>query len=291
MDLNTQQASPQQALPPSNTAHHHNKIVNSNSLPPISISKNVALSTAEGTATTERVPTSTWGPFTIVVVVFLVILTCFILNCSRIRRTVSDRRMERLGRSGPFKTRSFERRHKELQEADLEWNNTPPMVIYEDKMILATPESIHCSKHSSLSSCTDWSSNSTLSAAQQSHLYNDINFIKNQPPSIQLRLTLENASSSAASSIMMEPNSSTTASSIHTRSTTSNSQNSSNISIQRPMILPHQQLSSITDSSSPATKSLHNQSSSFNTIVTTTASSSTTPTKSLPSLPEATSNF
>ena len=140
----------------------------------------------------ERIPTSTWGPFTIIVVVFLVILTCFILNCSRIRRKVSERRMDKLGLSGTFKQKSYEKRHKELQEADLEWNNNPPMV-YEDK--LSTPESAHCSKHSSVSSSA-WSSHSTLEIAQDHH-YNDINFIKNQPPGVQLRLALENASTSS----------------------------------------------------------------------------------------------
>lgn len=146
---------------------------------------------AEGVATSERIPTSTWGPFTIVIVVFLVILTCFILNCSRIIRKVNEKRMDRLGRSGTFKQRSYERRHKDLQEADLEWNNNPPMV-YEDK--ISTPESIHCSKHSSVSS-SGWSSHSTLEIAQNHH-YNDINFIKNQPPGVQLRLALENSSTS-----------------------------------------------------------------------------------------------
>lgn len=147
---------------------------------------------AEGLATSERIPTSTWGPFTIVIVVFLVILTCFILNCSRIIRKVNEKRMDRLGRSGTFKQRSYEKRHKDLQEADLEWNNNPPMV-YEDK--LSTPESAHCSKHSSVSS-SGWSSHSTLEIAQNHH-YNDINFIKNQPPGVQLRLALENSSTSS----------------------------------------------------------------------------------------------
>lgn len=158
-------------------------------------------------ATTERIPTTTWGSFTIVVVVFLVILTCFILNCSRIRRKVNETRMDKLGRSGPL---SFERRHKELQEADLEWNNHPPMVFTTEKQ-LTTPESTYSSKHSS-SSSSGWSSiNSTIA---QKHHYNDKNFIKNQPPSVQLRLTLENASNSSLYS-SAEP--------------------------KRPMILPHQQ--------------------------------------------------
>lgn len=152
----------------------------------------------ERIASYERIPTSTWGPFTIVIVVFLVFFTCFIINCSRIRRSVDERKMDRLGRSGTFKKRSFERRHKDLQEADLEWNNHPPMV-YEDKQP-TTPESIHCSKHSSFSSSA-WSSQSTLAAAK-SHHYSDINFIRNQPPGVQLRLTLENASSS---SVIIEP--------------------------------------------------------------------------------------
>ncbi|CAO3630589.1 unnamed protein product [Mucor hiemalis] len=123
---------------------------------------------AEGVATSERIPTST-----------------------RIIRKVNEKRMDRLGRSGTFKQRSYERRHKDLQEADLEWNNNPPMV-YEDK--ISTPESIHCSKHSSVSS-SGWSSHSTLEIAQNHH-YNDINFIKNQPPGVQLRLALENSSTS-----------------------------------------------------------------------------------------------
>ncbi|GAA5810686.1 hypothetical protein MFLAVUS_004112 [Mucor flavus] len=184
---------PQQEIPPSTllppNSHYHSTII---SQTPIN-NKNT-----ESVATTERIPTSTWGSFTIVVVVFLVLFTCFILNCSRIRRTVDGRRMDKLGRSGTFKKKSFERRHKELQEADLEWNDHPPMV-YEEK--LPTPESIHCSKHSSLSS-SGWSSHSTLAAAQ-SHHYNDIHFIRNQPPGVQLRLTLENASSS---SLIAEPN-------------------------------------------------------------------------------------
>ncbi|KAL9546129.1 hypothetical protein MBANPS3_006810 [Mucor bainieri] len=139
---------------------------------------------APARATTERIPTTTWGSFTAVVVVFLVILTCFILNCSCIRR--------KLGRSGPL---SFERRHKELQEADLEWNNHPPMVFTNEK--LTTPESTYSSKHSTSSTSSSWSTaNSTIA---QKHHYQDKNFIKNQPPSVQLRLTLENASNSSLS--------------------------------------------------------------------------------------------
>lgn len=143
-------------------------------------------------ATTERIPTTTWGSFTAVVVVFLVILTCFILNCSCIRRKVNEKRMDKLGRSGPL---SFERRHKELQEADLEWNNHPPMVFTNEK--LTTPESTYSSKHSTSSTSSSWSTaNSTIA---QKHHYHDKNFIKNQPPSVQLRLTLENASNSTLS--------------------------------------------------------------------------------------------
>jgi hypothetical protein len=156
---------------------------------------------APGLATPDRIPTSTWGPFTIMVIIFLALFTCFILNCSRIRRKVSERRMDKLGRSGPF---AFERRHKELQEADLEWNNHPPMVFTNEKTLTA-PESTYssgssgssngsgsgCSNHSSLSR---WSS--TNSTIAQKHHYHDKNFIKNQPPSVQLRLTLENASAS-----------------------------------------------------------------------------------------------
>ncbi|KAI8090726.1 hypothetical protein BDF21DRAFT_483685 [Thamnidium elegans] len=171
------------------------KIPPSTLLPPNSRYHSVIISqtpinnkSTESIATTERIPTSTWGSFTVVVVVVLVLFTCFILNCSRIRRTVDGRRMNKLGRSGTFKKKSFERRHKELQEADLEWNDHPPM-IYEEK--LPTPESIHYS----------WSSHSTL-AAVKSHHY-DINFIRNQLPGVQLRLTLENASSS---SLIAEPN-------------------------------------------------------------------------------------
>ncbi|KAK4514437.1 Fructose-bisphosphate aldolase 1 [Mucor velutinosus] len=143
-------------------------------------------------ATTERIPTTTWGSFTAIVVVFLVILTCFILNCSCIRRKVNEKRMDRLGRSGSL---SFERRHKELQEADLEWNNHPPMVFTNEK--LTTPESTYSSKHSTSSTSSSWSTaNSTIA---QKHHYQDKNFIKNQPPSVQLRLTLENASNSSLS--------------------------------------------------------------------------------------------
>ncbi|KAI7890560.1 uncharacterized protein EV154DRAFT_250404 [Mucor mucedo] len=195
MDLSISGTSQQQLplatlLPPN--AHYHSDIVSSG----LNNNKNTI---PERIASYERIPTSTWGPFTIVVVVFLVIFTCFILNCSRIRRSVGERKMDRLGRSGTFKKRSFERRHKDLQEADLEWNNNPPMV-YEEKQP-TTPESVHCSKNSTLSSSA-WSSHSTLAAAQ-SHHYNDINFIRNQPPGVQLRLTLENASSS---SLITEPN-------------------------------------------------------------------------------------
>lgn len=159
---------------------------------------------APGLATPERIPTSTWGPFTTVVVVFLVVLTCFIINCSRIRRKVNERRMDKLGRSGPF---TFERRHKELQEADLEWNNHPPMVFTNEKT-LTIPKSTYSSSSSSSSSSNssgDGSSNSsnhsslsrwssTNSTIAQKHHYHDKDFIKNQPPSVQLRLALENAS-------------------------------------------------------------------------------------------------
>lgn len=185
--MDSSKQSQQQLLPSvaSSSTHLHNKVA---SVTPLLNNKN----TYTGLATSERIPTSTWGPFTIVVVVFLVTMTCFILNCNRIRRKVNERRMDRLGLSGTFKQRSFEKRHKELQEADLEWNNNPPMV-YEDK--LSAPESIHCSKHSSYSS-SGWSSHSTLEIAQNHH-YNDINFIKNQPPGVQLRLALENSSTSS----------------------------------------------------------------------------------------------
>ncbi|KAI8081896.1 uncharacterized protein B0P05DRAFT_538519 [Gilbertella persicaria] len=153
-------------------------------------------------ATSERIPTTTWGPFTIVVVVSLVLLTCFILNCNRIRRRVDETRMNRLGRTGSF---SFESRHKQLQEADLEWNSHPPIVYTQEK--LTSPEStyassniISSSKSSTHSAHSGWSSNNSTIA--QSHHYHDINFIKNQPPSVQLRLTLENASRNSLSTYM-----------------------------------------------------------------------------------------
>lgn len=199
--------SPTIRLPKSNHHHaHHDKSTTiSIEIPMITdINKENIYTPAK--ATTERIPTTTWGSFTIVVVVFLVILTCFILNCSRIRRKVNETKMDKLGRSGPL---SFERRHKELQEADLEWNNHPPMVFTTEKL-LNTPESTYSSKHSS-SSSSGWSS--TNSTIAQKHHYNDKNFIRNQPPSVQLRLTLENASNSLC--ISAEP--------------------------KRPMILPHQQ--------------------------------------------------
>lgn len=132
---------------------------------------------APATATLDKIPTETWGPFTICVVIFLVILTCFILNCNRIRRKVDEHRMNRHGKSGPF---SFEKRHKDLQEADLEWNVHPPIVFTSEK--LSTPESTYSSKGSSIA---------------QKHHYQDENFMKTQPPSVQLRLTLEEASAAA----------------------------------------------------------------------------------------------
>ncbi|KAI9357168.1 hypothetical protein BD770DRAFT_389198 [Pilaira anomala] len=185
----------------------------------------------EPIATTERIPTSTLGPFTVILVVCLVLFTCFILNCSRIRRTVDGRRMDKLGRSGVFKKKSFERRHKDLQEADLEWNDHPP-IVYEEKLP-ATPESIHCSNQSSISSSA-WSSNSTtVAAAAQSHHYTDINFIRNQPPSIQLRLQLENASSPSLL-LVTEPNLALLPSRASSKSSSSHSSSSSSHSFLKP---------------------------------------------------------
>lgn len=153
---------------------------------------------APGLATAERIPTSTWGPFTTMVVTVLVLLTCFILSCGHIRRKVNERRMDKLGRSGPF---TFERRHKELQEADLEWNSHPPIVFTNEESVTIPESAYNSSSISSSSSNTSDSNHSSLSQwsstnstiAQQRH-YNDREFIKNQPPSVQLRLTLENAS-------------------------------------------------------------------------------------------------
>lgn len=147
-------------------------------------------------ATSERIPTATSGPFTIVVIVFLVLITCLILNCSRVRRTVNERRMDRLGLSNVFKKKSFERRHKELQEADIEWNSSPPMVYLGGRDDLSTPETVH-SKPSSIYS-SGYSSTSTMA---QTHHYTDQSFIKNQPPGVQLRLALESASSSTSSNV------------------------------------------------------------------------------------------
>ncbi|KAI8878295.1 hypothetical protein K501DRAFT_196225 [Backusella circina FSU 941] len=165
----------------------------------------IVLSNSESViATSEHIPTATSGPFTIVVVVFLVLITCLILNCSRVRRTVSERRMDKLGLSSVFKKKSFEKRHKELQEADIEWNSNPPMVYLGDRDDLTTPETVH-SKSSSLYS-SGYSSTSTMA---QTHHYTDQSFIKNQPPGIQLRLALENASSSSSmsssSNVVAEP--------------------------------------------------------------------------------------
>lgn len=193
MDL-SKPAIPPPSNSPQSTLHYQNTLLTQTAI-------NNKNSHKEPIATTERIPTSTLGPFTVILVVCLVLFTCFILNCSRIRRTVDGRRMDKLGRSSTFKKKSFERRHKDLQEADLEWNDHPPMV-YEEK-VPATPESIHCSNQSSISSSA-WSSNSTVAAAAQSHHYTDMNFIRNQPPSIQLRLQLENASS--PSLLVTEPN-------------------------------------------------------------------------------------
>ncbi|OBZ82998.1 hypothetical protein A0J61_08955 [Choanephora cucurbitarum] len=137
----------------------------------------------EQLATTERIPTTTWGPFTLFVVVTLVLLTCFILNCKRIRRKVDETKMHRSGKTGSF---SFENRHKQLQEADLEWNIHPPIVYTQP------PESSHSSLHSKNSACSGWSSNNSTIA--QSHHYHDLEFIKSQPPGVQLRLALESAS-------------------------------------------------------------------------------------------------
>ncbi|KAI8372135.1 hypothetical protein BD560DRAFT_423398 [Blakeslea trispora] len=154
----------------------------------------------EQLATSERIPTTTWGPFTIVVVILLVFLTCFILNCNKIRRKVDETKMHRLGKTGPF---SFENRHKQLQEADLEWNIHPPIVYTQEK--ISTPESSHSrnsnsSIHSKNSVNSGWSSNNSTIA--QSHHYYDMEFLKNQPPSVQLRLTLESASKNSTSTLL-----------------------------------------------------------------------------------------
>jgi hypothetical protein len=87
---------------------------------------------APATATIEKIPTETWGPFTICVVVFLVILTCLILNCSRIRRKVDQRRMRR------------------QNDKDPERLLYPPIVFTDEK--LSTPETTYSSKRSSGSS-------------------------------------------------------------------------------------------------------------------------------------------
>lgn len=191
----------------SNASLHHVMILSNQTLP----------MGIPARATSERIPTSTWGPFTIVIIVFLVLLTCLIINCSRIQRKVDEKRMDKLGRSGRF---SFEKRHKDLQEADLEWNNHPPIVFTNEK--ISTPESTYSSKHS-YSSGTWSTANSTI--AQQHH-YHDKNFIKKQPPSVQLRLTLENASASSliSSKRPMIPNGSSFASSNAASSSTLDSE-------------------------------------------------------------------
>ncbi|KAG1461633.1 hypothetical protein G6F56_005684 [Rhizopus delemar] len=74
------------------------------------------------TATTERIPTSAWGPFTILTIIFVVLVTCIILNCSRIRRRVSERR--------GFRAQQFEKRHKNF-ESD----------FYHER--IATPDSVY----------------------------------------------------------------------------------------------------------------------------------------------------
>jgi hypothetical protein len=104
--------------------------------------------------------------------------------------------MDRLGLSNVFKKKSFERRHKELQEADIEWNSSPPMVYLGGRDDLSTPETVH-SKPSSIYS-SGYSSTSTMA---QTHHYTDQSFIKNQPPGVQLRLALESASSSTSSNV------------------------------------------------------------------------------------------
>ncbi|KAI9468979.1 MAG: hypothetical protein EXX96DRAFT_589994 [Benjaminiella poitrasii] len=158
----------------------------------------------EARATTEAIPTTTWGAFTITVLVFLILLTCLILNCNRIRRKINERKSgkKRISISKRQSSRlpSFERRHKELQEADLEWNNTLPHVYCPtNEKAIANPQVAYDgsnSKRSSVSSIS-WTSTNTsqtptsVMVVAQSHHYDDQDFIKIQPPSVQLRLALE----------------------------------------------------------------------------------------------------
>ncbi|KAI8142844.1 hypothetical protein BJV82DRAFT_713944 [Fennellomyces sp. T-0311] len=40
-----------------------------------------------------QIPTSAAGPTTIIIIVVLVLVTCFILNCSRVRETLNNRKI------------------------------------------------------------------------------------------------------------------------------------------------------------------------------------------------------
>ncbi|KAI8987831.1 hypothetical protein BDF20DRAFT_832730 [Mycotypha africana] len=182
-----------------------------------------------GRATSERIPTSTWGSFTIVTVVLLLIVICLILNCNRIRRKVTENRIGRLKRSE--QSLSFEKRHKELQEAEVEWNNNNnrlydqhhnPHNIYPyhssayttqitanaiDKWILTTPESAYSSKFSSITSTTLSSSASTV-AHNPALLHNgnsNKGFGESPPPGVQLQMTLDNSSLSSSPTLLAEP--------------------------------------------------------------------------------------
>lgn len=89
------------------------------------------------TATSERIPTTAWGPFTIVTITFVILVTCLILNCNRIRRRVSERR--------GFRTERFEKRHKQDIESSsfyLHEKITTPDSVYSKESVKYDPDII-----------------------------------------------------------------------------------------------------------------------------------------------------
>ncbi|ORE02168.1 hypothetical protein BCV72DRAFT_235146 [Rhizopus microsporus var. microsporus] len=88
------------------------------------------------TATTERIPTTTWGPFTIITIVSLVLVTCIILNCHRIRRSVTGRRA--VHQSG-----QFEKTHKEMKQVDIESNADFSSFCSRDSQNVTVPDTVY----------------------------------------------------------------------------------------------------------------------------------------------------
>lgn len=87
------------------------------------------------TATTERIPTTTWGPFAIITIISLVLITCIILNCHRIRRSVAGRRA--VHQSG-----QFEKTYK-MKQVDIESSIDFSSLCSRDSQNVTVPDTVY----------------------------------------------------------------------------------------------------------------------------------------------------